>query len=137
MSAPAADIAEALFIRCNALAVGSPNLPIAWPEPETAFDPPADGRYLIVQDFTNRPRWEGLTSGRLDQGLLQITVVWPKGQGVLAPKTAADQVLAHFAKGLPMTSGAAQVKVSAEPWQASPMSDDISVSIHITIPWTA
>lgn len=136
--ADAADIAEALLAKVATLTVGSPALPIAYPEID--FDPETeshDGKYLDVRDFTNRPAWEGLTAGKLDQGILQITVVWPRSLGVIAPKAAADEVMAHFAKGTIMVHGSAKVKVSSEPWQAAPLSDDADLRVPISIPWTA
>ncbi len=131
----AAAIADALLARCATLAVGSPPLPVSYPD--VPFSPPADGKYLEVSDFTNRPAWEGVTTGRVDQGLLQITVVWPKDEGVIKPKAIADAVAAHFPKGLRLTSGAARVKVSAGPWAASPLLGGGETRIPITIPWTA
>lgn len=125
-------IADALLARCATLAVGSPALPIAMPE--IAFTPPASGKYLDVRDFTNRPLWEGVSGGKIDQGLLQVTVVWPPRQGVIKPKAAAAAVMAHFAKGLVLAHG---VKINGEPWAASPLSDDSEVRVPVTIPWTA
>lgn len=130
-----AQITDALFARVKTLVVGSPALPIAWPE--VAFSPPASGKYLRIDDFPNRPAWEGISSGRLDQGLLQIMVVWPKNQGLIAPRQIAAQVIAHFPKGLAMFSGSTRVRVSREAWASSDLKDDKSVLIPITIPWTA
>lgn len=136
MASPDA-IASALLARCATLSVDSPALPVAMPE--VAFTPPADEEgerlpYLEVRDFTNAPYWEGLKSGRIDQGLLQITVVWPPRQGVIKPKAAAAAVMAHFPKGLRLSSG---VRVNREPWAASPLSDDSEVRVPVTISWTA
>jgi hypothetical protein len=135
-----ADIYLALMAKVSTLAVGSPALPIAYPEQQPAFDPATDapdGKYIEVSDFPNRPRWEGLASGQLKQGLLQITVIWPKNDGLVRPKAAADEVMAHFAKGTVLVSGTAKVKISAEPWQAAPLSEDSEVRVPVTIPWTA
>lgn len=131
MASPA-DIAAALLARCSTLAVGSPALLISYPD--VAFSPPAAGKYLDVAIFYNRPAWEGLSEGRQDQGLLQITVVWPKGQGVIKPLQIAASVMAHFPKGLRLDGG---VKISAEPYAASPLLDDAETRVPITISWTA
>lgn len=137
MTARAEQIYDALISRCLTLAIGSSPLPVAYPEQDPAFVAPEDGKYLLVDDFPNRPRWEGVTSGRLDQGLLQITVVWPRNQGLHAPRAAADAVAAHFAKETVMSSGGVTVKVSAEPWAAKPLTESDRVTVPITIPWTA
>lgn len=133
---PAA-VAAALLSRCEALEVGSPALPIAYPD--VAFDPAVDapdGRYLTVDLFNNAPFWEGLTSGRIDQGLMQVTVVWPKGEG-LAARRAAAAVIAHFPKNLTLPGSGVLVKINRETWQASPILDDDSTSIPVTISWVA
>lgn len=129
-----ADIQQALFARVGTLSL-SPALPVAWPE--VAYTPPADGKYLRVDLFTNRPRWEGIASGRIDQGLLQITVIWPKGRGIVAPGAIADAIIAHFPLGLQLTHGSASVKITSQPWAASPLSEDRQLSIPVTVPWSA
>src|SRR5690606_19875928 len=135
--ADAADIAEALLARCATLEVGSPALPIAYPEDPSGFEPPADGKYLEVSLFANVPRWQAINTGKMDQGLLQVTVVWPANQGVIEPMAAADAVKAHFAKGTPLRHGTANVKISGDPWAASPLSEDSELRVPVTVPWTA
>ena len=130
----AAQVLDALLARVAALTL-SPVLPVAYPE--VAFIPPADGKYLVASFFPNRPMAEGLTSGRVDQGLLQVTVVWPKDQGLLAPSSIAQAVIDHFPNGLALTSGATRVKISGQAWAAAPLTDTDRVSIPVTIPWAA
>jgi hypothetical protein len=125
-------IAAALLARCATLAVGSPALPVAYPE--ITFDPPTDGKYLEASLFFNRPAWEAVDSGKQDQGLLQVTVVWPRGAGVIAPMEAAAEVLDHFPKALSLSDG---VRISAQPWAASPIIEGSETRIPVTIPWTA
>lgn len=138
MTYKAAEVYDALMIKAGTLAIGSPPLPIDVPEPDVVFTPPADGKYLSVTEFPNRPRWEGLSSGVLDQGLLQITVVWPKNAGLYAPKVVAGQVIAHFAKGTVMVStGGVKVRIVNEPWTASPLTEGSELRLPVTIPWQA
>lgn len=131
MSDPAL-IASTLLARCATFSVGSPALPIAYPD--VPFTPPASGKYLEVSIFYNRPAWEGLRSGRMDQGLLQVTVVWPKGQGTPGPMRHAADVINHFAKGLALTNG---VRISRQPYAASPLLDASDSRVPVTIPWIA
>lgn len=132
-----ADIVRALFARVETLVTGSPSLPFVLPEPTRTFVPPADGKYLEVAFHSNRPAWEGLSEGRLDQGLLQVTVIWPKNKGVLAPVRIADEIIAHFPLAHEMFHGSAKVKVTRQPWMASPLVDPSEVRIPVTIPWAA
>jgi hypothetical protein len=134
-----AQIATALFERVKTL---DTTLRIEWPESLQATNPDAEATdetvgHLEVAIFYNRPAWEGVSSGALDQGLLQITVVWPKNQGVIKPMQEAASVLAHFTKGLTLFSGSTKVRVTPAPWQSSPISDLSDVRVPVTIPWTA
>lgn len=129
------DITLALLNRAATLSVGSPALPIAMPE--RAFTPPTDGKYLDVKDFTNVPAWSGLNGGKIDQGILQIDVVWTRGEGLIAAKAAASAICDHFPAGHVMRQGSAAVKVSQDPWASSPISDTSELRIPVSIPWTA
>lgn len=122
---------DTLMGRTGQISSGSPSLPISWPEKE--FTTPDDGRYLEVIIFPNRPSFEGLASGRVDQGLLQISVVWPKGEGVIAAMEIADEVAAQFYMG----SRFGRIKVYRQPWISTPLSEDDRVKIPITIPWVS
>ena len=126
-----ADALEALFARCALLT----ELPLAWPE--RGFSPPEDGKYLRVDISLNSPFWEGVASGRVDQGLLQATVIWPKGLGLIAPCAKADEVIAHFHQGLRMRAGAATVKVAGAAYAMSPLTESGQVEVPVIIPWTA
>ena len=137
MADPAA-VARLLLARCEAMSIGSPVLPIAMPD--VAFDPGVkapDGRYLRVDLFNNAPLWDGLSIGRIDQGLLQVTVIWPKGKGTIKPLEAAAAVEAHFHKGLTLYGPGLRVKVNRSPWTASPLFEDSRTLIPVTIPWVA
>lgn len=122
-------IFDALLARCGTVP-GS----YATSYPNQSFTPPADAPYLIAEVFPNRPKWEGLGTGdRLDQGLLQITVVSPKRTGIVPVAQIADEVVAHFPKGLRLSG----VKVSGEPWAAQPIIEASEVRLPVTVPWVA
>ena len=131
----AAQVPDALLAKVASLVTGSPTLPIAWPN--VAFNPPADGKYLEVAYFSNRPAWEGVGAGVLDQGLLQITVHWPRGSGIIAPSQVVETIKAHFAKGTLLTSGSTVVRLNRAPWAAAPLVSDQDLAIPVTIPWVA
>jgi hypothetical protein len=78
-----------------------------------------------------------VSAGVLDQGLLQVSVVWPKNQGLIAPNEAAADVMAHFAKNTVLVSGETRVRIHQEPYTAPPLSDADKVTIPVTIPWAA
>lgn len=133
-------VATLLLERCSTLSVGSPELPVAMPE--MTFTPPEDDKgdpapYLRIDLFPNRPLWEGLASGSIDQGLLQITVVWPRLKGLIAPNRAVAEVLAHFPKGLRLRGSGVTVKINRAPWAASPITEPDKVSVPVTVSWVA
>lgn len=131
------DIAEALFARCATLSVGSPALPITFPEPGQPFVEPADGKYIRADLFLNTPAWQGLSGGKMAQGLLQLTLNWPRNGGLIAPLAIVEAIKAHFPKALPLISNGTKVTISGQPWSASPNSEPDQVSFAITIPWRA
>lgn len=134
----ASEIPAALLEHLSGLQAGSPALPIAYPD--VAFDPASDapaGKYVEARYFRNAPAWEGVSSGVVDQGLLVVSVVWPKGQGVIAMNAAAQDVADHFPKGLALTSGATRAKISREPVIGSPLTEGDKTIVAVTIPWTA
>lgn len=140
----AAQILDALLAHCATLSVGSPAMQIVMPEPQTPFTPQKDANkklipYLQVDFFPNRPAWEGITNGKLAQGILLITVIWPRGQDLIAANEAAQAVMDHFAKGLPLidATGSVRVTISAEPYTVAPIFEDTDLRIPITIPWVA
>ncbi len=133
-----AQIFEALMTRVGTLVTGSPTLPVAYPD--VGFDPAVsapDGKYLEVAYFPNAHRWVGLSGGALRQGLLQITVVWPRGKGHVLPLQIVNAIKTHFAAGTVMVSGTTKVKVTEEPVDAAPLIEDHDTRIPITISWTA
>lgn len=135
----ASEIPDALLAHVDTLEVLSPPLPIA--QPDVGFDPATDadaeGRYLEVGYFRNAPRWEGLSAGVVDQGLLVISVVWPKGQGVIGANEAAQAVADHFPKDLTLKSGSTGVKINKEPVIGSPLPMGDKTIVAVTISWVS
>lgn len=127
-----ADAIDALLIYLGTLEVQSPPLAIAMPD--VAFEPVADVPYLSATLLQNAPKFQGLASGRLDQGLLQVDVVWPKGQGVVKASEVADAVIAHFPVALRIDG---KVKIAGQPWKASPITEAGWTRTPVTIPWSA
>lgn len=135
----ASEIPDALLTHLGTLEIGSPPLPIAMPDVE--FDPKADadsdGRYIEAGYFRNAPAFEGLSEGVVDQGLLVVSVVWPKGQGVVRMNEVAQQVADHFPKGLQLRSGSTSVKINREPVIASPLAEGDKTIVAVSISWVS
>lgn len=131
----AADVATALLTWAASLSYGSPAMKKAMPD--VSFTPETGKPYFRVDLFRNAPFWQGLNTGKIDQGLLQITVVWPEGLGIIKASQAADAVMAHFPKGLKLFNGTACVRISGEPWAAAPLVEAGWTETPVTIPYTA
>ena len=132
---PAA-VYDALMTHLLAIDTGSPSLPIDVPEPAVTFVRPDDGKYLSATYFPNGNAWEGLSGGKVTQGILLVTVVWPKNLGLVAPMEVAGIVEAHFAANLPLTSSGFRVKLGTS-FVAAPVTEPDSVRVPVTVPWTA
>ncbi|WP_091739848.1 phage tail terminator-like protein [Phenylobacterium immobile] len=130
--ASGADTFLALTDYVLTLSIGSPTLDVVMPEPGETFVPVDDEPYLEVADFPNAPLAQGLKAGRLDQGLMQITAVWPKNRGLVDAKRAADQIIAAFPQGKRLGA----VKINRASWQAAPIIGAADVRVPVTISWT-
>jgi hypothetical protein len=128
-------VAQLILEHAEAMVIGSPSLPIAYPD--VTFVPPADGKYLRLDLFTNEPFWQGLSSGRIDQGLLQVMVVWPRAEGRIRPLEVAAMVMEHWAKLTTLQGSGTRVRVNKEPWAATPLLSPSETETPITIPWNA
>lgn len=133
-----ANVRRALYDRLETLVL-TPAHEIAWPEPTGVFVPPADARYLECRLSFNRPRWQGVAGGGLDQGLLTVTVIWPKNRGDDGPIKAAQAVRDHFgAEGtLSLFYGGTKTKITGTPYLSGPLYEPTTVRVPVTIPWTA
>lgn len=127
---------KALMARVATINTGSPALPIQYPNQTETFTPPTSGKYLKVAFFSNVPGWVGLRGGSKDQGILLVTVVWPKNQGQVAPLEMAGVVLDHFEVGLPLKSDQANVKIEAGGFIGAPINEPDSVQVPVTVRWT-
>src|SRR5690606_41015641 len=84
----------------------SPALAVAYP----GVNFPAAGQtkpdnYLSVSFIPNRTDTLSIGEGhQRHQGLLQVSVYWKSGVGLVKPLEAADKVIQHFAKGTRLQS---------------------------------
>jgi hypothetical protein len=130
-----AKIVDALKARLLALTL-SPALQIAWPN--VAFTPPT-GAYLRVTNMQNTTSRAVIADDgpQLNQGIFQIDVMAPLGEGEASLDTGA-QIAAWFGAGtrLPFTGG--QVRIVDPPNVTSMKSGDgIRWMITVSVPWLA
>ncbi|PSS59855.1 hypothetical protein C6558_36135 [Ensifer sp. NM-2] len=94
-------------------------------------------KYLRLAFMPNQARQ--VTMGddpQQKRGLLQVSVVWPVGQGIIDALEVVDQVIDHFKNQTLFASGV-RITISSEPWAAGPLQESERVQIPITIPYHA
>lgn len=124
-------IPSILFARVAELAL-TPVLPVSYPD--IPFTPPV-GAYLEVRHLPNSNVNLFIENDATVQyrGLLQITVVYPSGKGIVAPNEVAGKVVDYFGKGTILRSGAVSVRIYEKPSVASSMQDTDRIRIPVTI----
>lgn len=103
------------------------------------FEPPVDGNGMILPylrfDFMNNaPFWEGIRTGRLDQGMMQITLTMPRPHLVATALGLVDDIITLYPKAVRLP-GAGRVKVQSSPWVASPIVEGDRTYYPVTVPW--
>jgi len=128
-------IPEALLAHLSLLAL-SPALPVAYPDIQ--FNPPATA-YLKVYYIPNGTQRICITPGSPNryQGILQVTVVFPAGQGAVKPNDVAGQIASHFAEGTQLQTAAGPVRIDKRPSVERPMQDTDRIQIPVSIDWVA
>lgn len=132
-TASEAQILDMLLARAVLMATQGPTLPVA--SPEVSFTVPTNGKYLECTHLPNRPAWEGLSGGAVDQGIFQVTVHWPRGVGEIAPLNIAGKVRDHFARGTNLYSTGLRLNVYAKPWYSQPVPGTTDIQIPCSIPY--
>jgi hypothetical protein len=130
-------ILAALLDHLAALAL-SPPLPVA--QPGIAFLPSGESKpdnYLAATFLPNRTRQVTLGDDpQQKRGLLQVSVYWKAGAGLIKPLDVSGLVIDHFNNKTLFASGV-KITISGEPWASGPIQEDDRVQIPVTIPYTA
>ena len=129
-------IPEALLAHMAALVL-TPSLPVAYPD--IAFTPPANAPYIRVYFIPNGTERLFIGNGEenLHQGILQVTVVFPAGQGAIKPNDVAGAIANHFGEGtqLPITGGV--IRIDKRPSIEPTMQETDIIQIPVSINWIA
>lgn len=128
------EIMAALYARLASY-VASPVLPVAWPN--VAFTPPANQRYIRAAFVPNMAARALIDSDGPHQhfGLLQVSVMWTKGQGEAAPRQIAGAIADHFPCDLKLRSGGLTVRITKRPDVRDLIVEDAAIQIPVMIDW--
>lgn len=133
-----ATIMAALLEHLSALTF-TPALPIAMP----GIDFPAAGQtkpqnYLQAAFLPNVTSNTELGSGQEQhRGLLQVSVYWKKGVGVVAPLDVSGRIIDHFAKGTTIFAAGLKIVVDRKPYASPPIQETDRVQVPVTIRYHA
>lgn len=116
----------------------TPPLPVA--QPGITFPPAGESKpdnYLAVSFLPAQPRQVTLGDDpQQKRGLLQISVYWKAGGGLIKPLDAAGLVIDHF-NNMTLFASGVKITISGEPWAAGPIQEDDRVQIPVIVPYTA
>lgn len=90
-----ARVTESLLEHLSKLAL-NPALPVSYPDPQATFVPPSSGMWLEAAVLRAEAQQIGISAHYETPGILQVTVVAPKGSGPIAPVELADKVADWF-----------------------------------------
>ncbi|MCP1550712.1 MULTISPECIES: DUF4128 domain-containing protein [Methylorubrum] len=112
--------------------------------PNVGFTPPkgAGGKrkeYLSVTYMPNGASLDGLPfdSDETHIGLLQVSVFWPSGDGIVKPLEAAALIVDAFPPGRAFERNGIVVRIDVLPTVAGPLQESDLVQIPVTIRWRA
>lgn len=112
--------------------------------PNVGFTPPksTSGKrkpYLALTYMPNGADLDGLPfdSDETHIGLLQVSVFWPAGEGIVKPGEVAAKIAKAFAPGTQITAPGIVVYIDRKPTVAGPLQESDLVQIPVTIRWRA
>lgn len=94
-------------------------------------------KFLAITFMPNRTRQ--ITMGDDPQqkvGMLQVSVMWPKGRGVEDALDAAGAIINRFKNQTLFASGV-KITIDSEPWASRPIQDEDRLNVPVTIPYIA
>jgi hypothetical protein len=128
-----AHVKQKLYERVEAMAA-SLDVSVSYPN-STLF--PTEDWYIEAKVFPNSPRGQVLGSGRLDQGLLVISGVFPKNTGDIEPSNIAETIMSWFPHNLNLHSGGHKISVVSEPYEGVAITRSDRYVIPVIIEWVS
>lgn len=105
--------------------------------PGMSFTPDPAKPYLRVQVFKGDPQQPRIRFGDepIRRGLLQVSVYWPEGRGIMQAIELAGQVRDHFARGSKINQDGVTVQIIEEPRVAGEIQEPAWLQVPVNIPW--
>lgn len=127
-------IAQAILDHSQAMSL-SPSIELVLDQ-ETPYEPVIGTPYLAGQLFTNETTTRYVDEGRkVYQGILQVTVVYPRNHGIVDAIDVAGMVIDHFKKGTIIDGDGVRVRITRQPSHASATPDGAWLRVPVSIPY--
>jgi hypothetical protein len=110
------------------------DVPVAWPGSD--FTPP-DGPYLAVALFPLPVTTATIATHDRHDGIMQVSVFWPRGDGIIGPMELAGSVVARFPRMTRIVRSDRVVRIDRTPSVGAPVQEPGWVQIPVTINWTS
>lgn len=120
----------------NHLKAMTPALPTSFEN--ASFTPPTDGS--AYQEAVLLPANPIVPMGDmtyLEQGVFQVTVLYPLGEGTADAEERAEAIRSHFHRGLTLTVGGVSTIITSVPTVAKGFPDDGQWRVPVSIRWQA
>lgn len=113
----------------------SPPLPLVKSR-EDAFKPTISQTYLVALWLPAPTDSPFLGGNFVYSGIQQVTVVATRNQGEEEAIGTADQIIEHFKYGTRIDGEGVRIKISRQPYQATPASDGAWLRVPVSIPYS-
>ncbi|MEH3108897.1 MAG: phage tail terminator-like protein [Agrobacterium cavarae] len=111
-----------------ALLIAAPNVVF----PPIGQSKPRD--FLEVTYLPNSTTTRTVGEGRqMHRGIMQVTVHYSSGTGIIKPMEIADRIIAHFPLGLVLYESGIRVKIYRKPYQTPLPPESGSLLVPVTI----
>lgn len=101
---------------------------------EDSYTPTIGREYIEVRWFPAPTNTPFVGKGRKQRtGILQVTAVVPRAEGLSFGLAITDQIIAHFEKGTIIDGNGVRIKIPVEPSQASPAGDGAWLRLPVSI----
>ena len=126
-------IITALIDHLKLASISSPDIPIV-ESAETSYKPTIGQEYLSATWLPAPTNTRAVGDGRFQyNGILQVTVVYPRLSDVTLATGIADKVVDHFKKGTIIDGDGVRVKINRQPSQATPAPDGAWLRVPVSI----
>lgn len=117
----------------------SPALAIAFPDiqfPASGQTKPSD--YLAVTFLPNVTGDYDIADGsQQHRGILQVSVFYQSGTGLIKPLDIAGEIITHFAKGTTLFKDGLKIVIDRKPYSSPPIQDTDRMQIPVSISYHA